>query len=166
MSTTTPQAIQHIQYSNTMWQIYASFIILVSYTIAVCLRWGVPKSMSSTFFDIRRKWIFSAVIVVSFGLLAYPFERILFDDELWLGFLTIAGGWLIAFAPNLDDAMEERVHMTGAVVLAIASQLIVACINPHILGLWIAWLVSLPLKERVFWAEMIGGACLYASLLL
>lgn len=149
-----------------MWCILISLFILTSYVIAVCIRWGIPDSLSQTFFDIKRKWIFSSVVAVSAVLLYFSMMNILSDAWQWLAFIFLAGCLFIAFAPNLADDMEKRVHMTGATLLALASQGIVAVLNPLILGLWIAWLVFTPLKERVFFAEMIGGACLYAALLL
>lgn len=149
-----------------MWCILISLVILTSYVVAVCIRWGIPDSLSQTFFDIKRKWIFSSVVAVSAALLYFSMMNILSDVWQWLAFIFLAGCLFIAFAPNLADDMEEQVHMVGAVLLALASQGIVAVLNPHFLILWIVWLALSPLKERVFFAEMIGGACLYAALLL
>lgn len=149
-----------------MWCVLISLFILTSYTISVVLRWGIPKSISQTFFSIHNKWIFSFVMAASFMLIAEPLIETLPSMWQWLGFLTAAGGLLIAFAPNLEDALEEQVHMTGAIIMGVASQLSVAMIYPHALGLWIMFLVFLPLKEKVFFAEIIGGVALYASLII
>lgn len=144
-------------------------VILISYVVAVCKRWGVPASISQSWFDIKRKWIFSAVMVVSFGLLLVPLMELLGDMWQWLGFLTVAGGLLIAFAPNLDDDMEEKVHMTGAVMMGLASQGVVLVLFPLALGLWLLWgyywYIS-GYKKGVFIAEVIGGACLYLSVMM
>lgn len=84
----------------------------------------------------------------------------------WLGFLTVVGGLFVAFAPNLEDDLEEQVHMTGAIILGLSSQFSVAVIFPQVLGLWILFLVFLPLKERIFFAEMIGGVILFSAMLI
>ena len=106
------------------------------------------------------------VMTVSFGLLFNPMMIVLPEIWQWLGFITVAGGILIGFAPNLNDELEEKVHMTGAVIIGAGSQGIVILLNPIILLLWILWLLFIQRKERVFIAEMIGGICLYISLLI
>lgn len=146
--------------------IFISLFILTSYTVAVVWRWGVPKSLSRTFFSIKNKWIFSAVISTSFGLIMSPLMDILPEMWQWLGFLTVVGGLFVAFAPNLEDDLEEQVHMTGAIILGLSSQFSVAVIFPQVLGLWILFLVFLPLKERIFFAEMIGGVILFSAMLI
>lgn len=145
--------------------VFISLIILTSYVITVTARWGLPVSVSQTFFSIRHKWIFSAVMAISFGLILVPLMDALPISCQCFGFLIVGGGLLIAFAPNLDDKMEETVHMTGAVMMGIASQLVVTMLHPWMLLLWIAWLPFVRGKNRVFWAEMIGGGALYAAII-
>lgn len=151
-------------FSNMAYTIISLFI-LASYVIAVVWRWGVPESVSQTFFSIRHKWIFSAVMVVSFALMWFALQGVLLDDELWLAFLTCSGGVLIGFAPNLRDSLEERVHMFGAMLLAVFSQWVVALVSPCVLWLWVAWLPFAFGSHRVFVAEMIGAFCLYWAVL-
>lgn len=142
-----------------------SAIILTSYVLAVCTRWGVPKSVSQSFFDIRNKWIFSAVMVVSFGLLVVPLMEAMPEAWQWSGFLTVAGGVLIGFAPNLKDTLEEKVHMTGAALLGVGSQTVVGVLMPWMLIAWVAWIPFAFGEKRVFWAEMIGGLTLMVAIL-
>lgn len=141
-----------------------SLFILTSYTVAVCCRWGVPKSLSRTFFSIKNKWIFSAVVSVCFCLIFNPLINILPMMWQWLGFLTVGGGLLIAFAPNLNDELEEQVHMTGAIIMGLASLMIVAVLCPWLLLIWILWIPFAFDEKRVFWAEIIGGAILFMAM--
>lgn len=143
-----------------------SLIILTSYIIAVCWKWGVPKSVSQTFFSIRHKWIFSAVIAASACLLISPLLEILPDEFQWLGFFTSAGCIIVAFAPNLADKLEERVHMTGAIILGLASQGVVIVLQPWLMLSWLCWIPIAFKSSRIFWAEMIGGLTLYASIII
>lgn len=145
--------------------IYISLFILASYTISVVLRWGVPKSLSRTFFSIKNKWIFSAVIASSFGLIMSPLMDILPEMWQWLGFITVVGGLFVAFAPNLEDDLEEQVHMAGAVILGLSSQMIVAILNPWMLLVWVTWIPFASGNSKIFWAEMVGGAALFLSLI-
>ena len=149
-----------------MLALYSALFILASYTIAVVVRWGIPKSLSRTFFSIKNKWIFSAVIAASFGLAFSPIMDILPLMWQWLGFLTVAGGMFVAFAPNLEDDLEELVHMGGAITLGLSSQGIVIVLSPWLLLLWVVWIPFASGDCRIFWAEMIGGAALFASLML
>lgn len=147
------------------WLVLTSMIILASYIVAVCAIWGVPESVSQTFFSIGNKWIFSAVVAVSVALLFQPMVEALPVGSEFLAFLTCAGGVMVAFAPNLNDVMEYAVHMTGAVVLGLASQIAVLLICPMALVFWLlAFLVLEFPEKRVFIAEIIGGAALYLSL--
>lgn len=145
-----------------------SMVILISYVIAVCKRWGVPASISQSWFDIKRKWIFSVVVAVCLGLMFNPLMMVLPDIWQWIGFLMVAGGLLVAFAPNLSDDMEEKVHMTGAIIMGVASQVIVVVQCPLLLMVWLLWGHYWYLsgyKKGVFWAEMIGGFALYVCII-
>lgn len=148
-----------------MESVIISLIILTSYTIAVCVRWGVPHSLSRTFFSIERKWIFSAVVATSAGLLMSPLMEILPEAFQWLGFLTCAGCLFVSFAPNLDDELEETAHMAGAITLGLASQGIVLVLHPWLMFLWVLWIPFVSGKSRVFCAEMVGGLTLFSAIL-
>lgn len=143
-----------------------SLFILTSYVISVCAGWGIPDSISQTFFSIKNKWIFSAVMVACFCLLFPSLMELLPSKCQWLGFLTVAGGILIAFAPNLNDDLEEKVHMFGAALMGAASQCVAAVLCPAVLWMWTMFFIFIKRKERVFFAEIIGGMTLYTALIV
>lgn len=143
---------------------YVSYFILVSYVVGCVYKWGVPHSLSQTFFCIKHKWIFSAIMVIGFGLLFVPQMNKLPESWQWSCFLSTGGGVLIGFAPNLRDELEERVHMVGAALLALGSQVSVAVLYPWVLLLWILWIPFAFGSNRVFWAEVVGGACLMIAI--
>lgn len=152
-----------------LWCVIASLFILTSYVASVCARWGVPGSISQTFFSIRHKWIFSACVAVSAVLLYFPMMQVLTEAWQWLAFIFVTGCLFIAFAPNLEDVLERTAHMAGAVTMGAASQVIVIAA-----GLWpllMIWSMGLYMMwqyraKKVFIAEMIGGACLYLALVI
>lgn len=144
----------------------SSIIILTSYVLAVCTRWGLPDSLSQTWFTIKHRWIFSAVMVTSFSLLFAPLTEVLPVAWEWCVFVTCAGGAFIGFAPNLKDDLEEKVHMTGAAMLALGSQASVAVLCPWLLFAWLAWIPLAFRSQRVFWAEMIGGLTLMVAVVM
>lgn len=148
--------------------IYISFTILISYIIAVVWRWGLPWSVSQTFFDIKRKYIFSLVMFASFGLLLIPLIEALPSWAAIFGFLACAGGFLVGAAPNLNEQLEHKVHMSGAITLAICSQI---CVGILCFPILIGWLACAPLliwgsRHFVFLVELIGGVFLYTSIIL
>lgn len=144
-----------------------SFVILVSYVIATVWRWGLPWSISRTYFDIKRKYIFTLVMFASLGLILIPLVEALPESGKVFGILTVFGGFLIGAAPNLNDEHQERVHMTGAAILAVCSQICVGILDFGLLPLWL-WcspFLILGRKHLVFWIEMLGGVLLYACLI-
>ena len=146
-----------------MTYVLISLFVLASYVISVCVRWGVPESVSQTFFSIRHKWIFSFVMVAASVLLAVSLFDGLPEIFRFIGFFTVGGMLLIGVAPNLNDEMDLRVHMTGAILLAVGSQMIVAVLQPYLLIVWLAFFIAR--KNKVFWAEMIGGLTLYGAII-
>lgn len=141
-----------------------AIIILISYIVVCVSMWGIPDSISQTWFSIRHRWIFSAVMVTGFCLLFLPMVEVLPLDWECLAFITSSGGILIGFAPNLKDDLEEKVHMTGATLLGVGSQSIVGMLMPWLLMAWVAWIPFAFGKKRVFWAEVIGGLTLIVSI--
>ena len=150
-----------------LWCVIASLFILTSYVASVCARWGVPGSISQTFFSIRHKWIFSACVASSAALLYFPMMDVLAESWQWLAFIFLAGCLFIAFAPNLNDELERNAHMVGAITMGLASQIIVIVVGLYpmlmmwSMGLYMMWQYK---DKKVFIAEMIGGACLYLAL--
>lgn len=145
-----------------------AFTILAGYAIMECLLYGIPKSLSQSWFSIVHKWIFSAIMVVASVLLFMTLMEILPQLYQCLGFLCCAGGVLIGFAPNLNDEVEHSVHMLGATLLALCSQIIVLLLCPHLL---LAWIVTLPViflcsECVVFWIEIVGGVLIFLSIFL
>lgn len=145
-----------------------AFSVLVSYVVMECLMFGIPKSLSQSWFSIVHKWIFSAVMISAAVLLFLTFMEILPMEWQWLGFICSLGALCIGAAPNLLDDMQHSIHMTGAFLLALASQGIVALLCPSALFVWVvAMPVILLLRKNVaFWVEMIGGALLFYALFL
>lgn len=143
-----------------------ALFILTSYTISVVCRWGVPKSLSRTYFSIKHKWIFSACVATSAGFLLPTLINILPEEWQWLGFLSVVGAVSVAFAPNLNDELQEQAHMGGAIILGLASQGVAAVICPLVLMIWLCWIPFAFSGSRIFWAEMIGGSILFLAIYL
>lgn len=142
--------------------------ILASYVIMTCLIYGIPKSLSQSWFSIAHRWIFSVVMIVVSGLLFLTFMDLLPVKWQWIGFLCSAGGMMIGFSPNLDDEMEHSAHMIGAALLGMASQALVFMLCPLALSLWAFALPAIFLFSecKVFWIEMCAGALLCCSIFL
>lgn len=147
--------------------IILSLSFMLAYITGMVYCYGTPESLSSTWFNIAHKWIFSFIIVVAFGLIMAPMIEMLDNDYKMYGFLTSASGMMIGVAANLSEEISRKVHMTSAVILAICSQVVVGCMYSPLLFFWSICFIPLLLDRGhiKFWVEMIGGALLYVTLI-
>lgn len=148
--------------------------LTLSVYVGICLwKWGVPRSISATWYTIGKKWGFSIAVILACGML---FPVLLDVLPLWaqfLAFLFSTSGIFVGFAPNLDDDLEESVHTSFAILLSLCAVLIVG-----ILDMWIfipflaAVVIVIAIRgwerfkgEYKFWLEIIGGGAVYLVLL-
>ena len=105
-------------------------------------------------------------MLVCFALMLIPCVESMPDMWKFVAFLTVESGFFIGVAPNLNEDLENKVHMTGAAVLAVGSQVMVYLLCPWLLLDWVCIVLVLVYdrKNIKFWVEMIGGAILYTAL--
>lgn len=144
-----------------------SLVLFLIYIACVVKKYGVPPSLSRSYFSLQHKYWFTVTMFVCFALMLVPCVESMPDMWKFVAFITAASGFFIGAAPNLNEELENKVHMTGAIVLAIASQLMVWFLCPWFLICWIC-IVEILIRDGKnvkFWVEMVGGAILYAALL-
>lgn len=132
-----------------------SFLIIFSYLIYIIIKYGIPKSISQTYYLIQHKWVFSIILILS-TILTLP--SIMELNHQYLAFITICGVLFVAFAPNfMDDELVDSVHTYAAIIAFIASQLLVLLNNPIVLCCWIPYLIYITFTRQnfKFWAEII-----------
>ena len=166
--------------------VYLSFIVIVAYLCATYFMAGkdVPESISSTYFVIKKKRLFSLVMIISSLLLALPFYQLTPLGLLFLPFLGIIGMLMVGIFPNTEDPKQLKYHMIGGVGGCV-------CFNvwTSIMGSWYiaitwglliigaTWLcktdkenvrnrILLHIKEHIiFWVEVITLLGVYGTML-
>lgn len=104
-----------------------SLLIIAAYTAAVCIKQkGVPYSISATFYKLQHPYWFMAAMWATAGLLMPIALETSKPGTEFLAFLACAGMIFVGAAPNFREELEGKVHMSGAVVCVVASQLWVA----------------------------------------
>ncbi len=105
-----------------------SLLVIASYTAAVCIKQkGIPYSISATFYKLKHSYWFMAAMWSTAGLLMPAVLDISKPGTEFLAFLACAGMIFVGAAPNFKEEMEGKVHMSGAVICVVASQLWVGC---------------------------------------
>ena len=151
--------------------IVLAIIVLLGYTIAMCIKGGgVPSSLSASVFDLPKgkRWIWTVVLSAVCFLCVPTYVEVTSDSTRFLAFIAIAALAFVGAAPLVADKtdMAYKVHCVAAVVCAVCSQLVLVFNQPCLLLCWIPWVccfaISLFSKNihykwntKVFWAEMV-----------
>lgn len=146
------------------------FILILLYILYIIVNYGVPKSISASYYLIKYKWMFSLIILISTILSFEQFMIITPDDFKFLPFIFCSGILFVAASPNFStNSIIGKVHDYSAIISFAASQIWVAIINPLSLLFWIFILlyiinlykeyksVSLILNNTCikFWTELV-----------
>ena len=117
-------------------------VILAAYlAYASGVRGKVPPSISQTVFDLKHRWVWSAVIFVTAWLVCPGFIESTSENTKFLAFLTIiALGVLGVFPLCAKD-------MVAGVSACVLSQLAIALNRPEILITWVLFGILMLLKE-------------------
>lgn len=166
-----------------IWLIFISLLIIVAYTVAVCVKQkGIPASISATFYKLEHKQWFMVTMWLTAGLLMPAVLELSEPGTEWMAFLACVGMFLVGSAPNFRDELECRIHDSGAILCIAGSQLWVSFNSPWLLLVWIVWLVytvvtmsrhvsdsiiSDFLKTKpMFWVEIAALTATYFSIFL
>ena len=123
-----------------------AIIIFVTYLTAVICLFGIPASISDSYylFENKRKgfgWLFTAMCWIVGGLLLPALLEMTPDNYQFTAFLACAGLIFVGTAPQFKLSLTGSVHYSGAAVCVLASQVWVGFICWWILILvWIAYI--------------------------
>ena len=150
-----------------MTNIIIAITLIATYTLVLCaIGRKVPKSLSQSVFMIPPHAV--AVLILP------TMMDVAGDNWKFLPFLSIVGLLFVALCPLSPNKSGQRyvVHMIGAWICAVCSQLMVAVTDWHHLLLWVPWIVVYVLRRmwfgwdtKVFWAEMTCFATIFILLL-
>ena len=156
--------------------IVLAIIILLGYTIALCIKGGgVPSSLSASVFDLPKgqRWIWTVMlyavcfcVLVPFGLpYGVSFLDKVSENTQFLAFIAIAALAFVGAAPLVADKTDlaYNVHCVAAVVCAVCSQLVLVFNQPWLLLCWLPfvvafvymWAAHFVWRTKTFWAEMV-----------
>lgn len=141
--------------------------LLIAYIVAFCIRHEtIPDSLSASVFYMPKTCIWAWTIViaaVTFALAPILISSVS-DSTTFLAFLAGAGLLFVAGSPLEKDKSElsYKVHCGGAIVCAIASQILIGLNMPLLLLCWAPWVLYYAISElrevvwrrSVFFAEM------------
>lgn len=146
-----------------MTAIICAMALFVGYNVWFMFKYGLPPSLSSTYYTPLGRRLLVPVMTASGVLLAHAFRSPHTLDYL-CAILAIGGYLLVACSPQSRDKKEGRTHLIAALISGIGTQLLVATNYPYLLSLWIVLLpLSLWSKHAiVLWAEYIcfTSACI------
>ena len=156
-----------------------SIIILLGYTIALCIKGGgVPASLSASVFYMPydKRWIWT-VVLYGVVILAMPtYMDKVSQNTQFLAFLAMAGLAFVGAAPLVKDHQElaYKVHCLAAVICAVCSQLVLVFNQPWLLLCWVpfvayeVWRLSYNFSWRTqtFYGEMVCFGSTFAFCLI
>ena len=156
---------------------------IAAYTAAVCIKFGgVPASISATFYKLGHKMWFGATMWLTAGLLMPAILEVTPGCYQFTAFLACVGLMLIGIAPNFRDGIDRPIHITGAILCILFSQVWVGLTCPWMLLVWAGYLTYtiLEMKKRwkgnvisaflltkpMFWVEVTSLVSTYVALLI
>lgn len=149
-----------------MWIVLVSMslVILTAYIVIFVSFYGIPPSLSESYYHIKHKALFSLTLVMSGGLIIIPWIELSQRAE-GLAFLSVAALMFVAASPQFKESLSREVHYVSAGIMAVAS------ISWELLnwGLWLPLFTFLIIgicnrKNIVFWVEVGLIAEIYGSI--
>lgn len=158
-----------------------SLVILMSYTVAVCIKFGIPTTLSESYYFIYRKYLFTLVMWLSGFLILPPIMEMTGGNTQIIPFLSIIGIMIVGAAPKYKE-QERTLHIIGATMAGFFSQLwIILYAYPWTLLTWailIIWAIGILIESKLmewseeldkrkwfFWAEMLAFINLYLNII-
>lgn len=122
--------------------IIVSALCVAAYTAAVCVKCkGVPYSISETFYKLDHKLWFGATMFLTAGLLMPVILDVTPESYQFTAFLACAGMMLVGVAPNFREGIERPIHIAGAILCLVFSQVWVGLTCPWFLLVWIVYVI-------------------------
>lgn len=100
---------------------FLSFLTLFLYLGFMFLKHGITKSISDGYYVSKNKWLFSAVMLLTAGLLLPTMLE--FGDVQFLAFFAVAALMFVAAEPHFKSDWGGKIHNTAAIIAGICSQL-------------------------------------------
>ena len=130
-------------------------LMMSGYLAYVVGCFGIPRSLSDTFYLLGdRGWLFQVILGLFGGLLMPVWLEVSSDNTQFLAFLACSGLLFVAAAPCFKVELEGKVHYTAAVVCCVAAfvwQLVEMCLALPVCSLALALGAAWMTKGKLFW---------------
>lgn len=163
--------------------IILSALCIAAYTAAVCIKFGgVPASISDTFYKLEHKVWFGATMWLTAGLLMPAILEVTPYSYQFTAFLACLGMMLIGISPNFREGIDRPIHITGAILCILFSQVWVGLTCSWALLVWLGYLAytawnmkknwkgnvisAFLLTKPMFWVEVTSLVSTYVALLI
>lgn len=143
-----------------------SCLIMSLYLTAYILHWGIPCSISDTYYQTVRKWLFPVCTATSGALALVPLLNITPERYQFVAFLIVASILFVAAAPAFKEELTHHVHYGAASVLGLTATawLILTTGVPYI-AIAGAVIAVFDRRHFLFWIEVGLLYNLYVSLI-
>ena len=157
-----------------------SFLLIILYIIYNIINYGIPKSISATYYSLKYKITFSIILLLSIIFSFEDFMLITPENFKFLPFLFLTGIIFVSAAPNFrTNKFIENVHNWSAIISFILSQIWVAIVDPTPLILWLFIIgyvivkfkkyksLSLIIENTCvkFWAELVMICIIFSEII-
>ena len=157
--------------------IVKAIIVLLAYTIALCIKGGgIPPSLSASVFDLKKsmRWIWTVMLAAVCLLCVPTYIEKTGENTQFLAFIAIAALAFVGGAPLVKDTKDiaYKVHCVAAVVCALCSQLVLVFNLPWLLLYWVPFMVAgfvigwKKWRTKVFFGEMVCFASTFMFCLI
>lgn len=141
-----------------------SFVILFSYVFFIIRKFGVPESLSDSYYLLQDKypnkgykWLFTIVCFITMFSVLIPWLEVSKESLQFLCFLSASGLGFVGAAP-LFKSYQQKIHESGAILCGLASQIWLFSNCYGWLTALCGLLMAIPyLKQKrnfIFYAEM------------
>ena len=135
--------------------LWIATLVMSGYLAYVVGCFGIPRSLSDTFYLLgKRGWLFQCVLGMFGGLLTPPTIQASAIHRTYQAFFACAGLLFVAAAPCFKIDIEGKVHYTSAVVCCVAAfawQMVEMCWVLPVCSLGLALGASVVTKGKLFW---------------
>lgn len=143
-----------------------SCAIMSLYLTAYILHWGIPCSISDTYYQTARKWLFPVCTAISGALALVPLLNMTPETYQFVAFFIVASILFVAAAPAFKEELTHYVHYGAASVLGLSATtwLILTTGVPYI-AIVAAVIAMFDRRHFLFWIEVGLLYNLYVSLI-
>lgn len=150
--------------------VWLSFAIIFSYLIFTIVKFGIPRSISDTYYLLGSKgWIFQIALALTALSVLPVLLELSSDNTQFLAFLSCAGLLFVSTAPMFKFKTEGVVHYISAGVCCFGLLLWQIFNSSWITPASCVFLACIPMlkdKKYIWWLEIATIVSSYISMIL